>query len=138
LSRFSSRRFVFMPSAITVSGVSFELPNGRALFNDISFSLETKLTALVGPNGVGKSCLAWLVAGELSPAAGSISTKREVTYFPQRESPPGISVQDYLAEHYSWSLIGEKLLEGIERGSLCSTLSGGEWMRVRLASVMND
>lgn len=34
--------------------------------------------------------------------------------------------------------MGEKLLTGIERENLCTTLSGGQWMRVRLANTLND
>lgn len=127
-----------MSSIITVSGVSFELPNGRILFQNISFSLNAKLTALVGPNGVGKTCLAKLIAGELESTVGRIRKNGAVTYFPQRETPNSLSVEDYLASRYSWSLLGEKLLAGIDRSTLCSNLSGGQWMRVRLAATIRD
>ena len=43
-----------MNSIVAVRGVSFELSNGRELFNNLNFSLARKLIALVGPNGVGK------------------------------------------------------------------------------------
>lgn len=127
-----------MPSIITVSGVSFELPNGRPLFNNISFSLNSKLTALVGPNGVGKTCLAKLITGDFSPTIGTIHKNGDVAFFPQREPPKSISVADYLATRYSWSVLGEKLLTGIDRTTLCSNLSGGQWIRVRLASTIDD
>ena len=127
-----------MSSIIIVSGVSFELPNGRILFQNISFSLSAKLTALVGPNGVGKTCLAKLIAGELESTVGRIRKNGAVTYFPQRETPNSLSVEDYLASRYSWSLLGEKLIAGIDRSTLCSNLSGGQWMRVRLAATMRD
>ncbi len=125
-----------MPSIVTFSGVSFELPNGRALFTNVSFSLHSRLTALVGPNGVGKTCLAKLIAGDLSPAKGAIRRSGAVSFFHQRETPRSIPVEAYLASRYSRSIPGEKLLAGIGRAVLCSDLSGGQWMRVRLASTI--
>lgn len=56
-----------MHSIVTARDVTFELPNGRVLFQNINFTLDTKLTALVGPNGVGKTCLAKLISGESEP-----------------------------------------------------------------------
>lgn len=127
-----------MPSIITVNGVSFELPNGRTLFTNISFTLNSKMTALVGPNGVGKTCLAKLIAGDLSPTIGTVRKSGAVAFFSQREIPESIPVEDYLSLRYSWSVLGEKLLTGIDQTALCSNLSGGQWMRVRLASTIDD
>lgn len=112
--------------------VSLELSSGRPLFSRLHFSLEPKLNALVGPNGVGKTTFARLLAEEIPPSAGSIHRHGSVTYFPQRLTAPEIPVAEYLAE-YSWSALGETLLSGIPWDQPCATLSGGQWMRVRLA-----
>lgn len=56
--------------ALTLDRVSYRLADGRALFSDLSFSFEPRLTALVGANGVGKSVLAQLLAGTLQPQQG--------------------------------------------------------------------
>jgi ATPase subunit of ABC transporter with duplicated ATPase domains len=45
-----------MNAIVAVCGVLFELSNGRELFNNLNFSLDSKLIALVGRNGVGKTC----------------------------------------------------------------------------------
>lgn len=127
-----------MPSTVSVSRVSFELPNGRKLFKNLNFTLDSKTTALVGPNGVGKTTLAKLIAGELSPQEGSIRRNMAVSFFRQREQPQEISVEDYLRDRYTWSILGDRLLEGIDRDLCCSKLSGGQWMRVRLAATIND
>lgn len=127
-----------MQSNVTLSGVSFELENGRTLFQNLSFSLGPDLTALVGPNGIGKSTLAKLIAGEIQPSEGNIKVQGKVTFFNQNEAPKNIHVYEYLAENYSWSLLGDKLLEGIDQEKNCTELSGGQWMRVRLANSLSE
>jgi ATPase subunit of ABC transporter with duplicated ATPase domains len=124
-------------SSIVVRGVSLELANGRTLFSDLDFALGNGLTALVGPNGVGKTCLAKVIAGELAPTTGAVRRHGPVRLFPQRESPASVTVATYLADH-EWSLNAERLLHGIDRDSACTALSGGQWMRVRLAHALND
>lgn len=127
-----------MFSTITLSDVSFELSDGRILFKNININLNTQLTALVGPNGIGKTCLAKIIAEDLLPTSGLIKKNGEINFFSQREVPPDETVSNYLLTKYSWSLLGEFLLSGIERSTHCSDLSGGEWMRVRLAATLKE
>lgn len=126
-----------MSTVVTMRGVSFELPNGRELFQNIQLSLGDGLTALVGPNGAGKTTLAKLIQGELKPSAGQIRREQATRFFAQREEPAAISVGEYLSADYQWSALGDALLEGIDHESPCTTLSGGQWMRVRLARVLD-
>lgn len=59
---------------IDVNGVSFALPDGRTLLDDVSFRVgERSTTALIGANGAGKTTLLRMIRGELAPDEGSIS-----------------------------------------------------------------
>ena len=61
-------------SHIDVSHVSFTLPDGRVLLDDVSFRVgDGTVAALVGANGAGKTTLMKLVAGDLQPDSGSIT-----------------------------------------------------------------
>lgn len=50
--------------------VSYQFANGETLFADISVTLQHRRVGLVGRNGSGKSLLARLLMGELSPTSG--------------------------------------------------------------------
>jgi len=126
-----------MQNIAIFNGVTFETPNGRRLFSNLNFTLGSQLTALVGPNGVGKTCLAQLLSGELLPTEGNIRRNSSLTFFPQRQTPEPVTVEQFLSSDYQWSELGDKLLAAIDRQSLCTHLSGGEWMRVRLARVVD-
>ena len=57
---------------ISLDGVSVEL-GGRAIFNDVSFSVEKgEFVAILGPNGAGKTTLFRLLLGLLKPTKGQI------------------------------------------------------------------
>ena len=56
---------------VDVAGVAQVLPDGRVLFDDVSFRVgEGAKVALVGPNGAGKTTLLRMVAGDLPVRAG--------------------------------------------------------------------
>ncbi len=56
---------------IAVSGLAYAHPGGDLLFSDVSFRLAPgRHTGLVGANGVGKSTLLRILAGELEAAEG--------------------------------------------------------------------
>jgi len=59
---------------VDVSGVRYELPDGRVLLADVSFRVgEGAKVALVGANGAGKTTLLRIVTGELTPHAGAVT-----------------------------------------------------------------
>ncbi|HEY0685411.1 MAG TPA: ATP-binding cassette domain-containing protein [Steroidobacter sp.] len=127
-----------MSPIVVVRDVAYELANGRELFKNLSFPLSAVRSALVGPNGVGKTTLARLIAGELEPTHGSIQRHGPVKVFAQRQQPQAITVAEFLADRHEWSLTRERLLANIDRQALCTQLSGGQWTRVRLAQALED
>ncbi|GEP03019.1 ABC-F family ATP-binding cassette domain-containing protein [Methylobacterium oxalidis] len=64
-----------MSAFITLSRLSWATPDGRPLFSDIDLALGPERTGLVGRNGVGKSTLLRLIAGDLQPGSGSVSVR---------------------------------------------------------------
>ncbi len=62
-----------MPASVTLSNLSWSTPDGRPLFSNIDLSFGAERTGLVGRNGVGKSTLLQLIAGELQPQTGSVA-----------------------------------------------------------------
>lgn len=57
-----------------MSGVRYELPDGRVLLEDVSFRVgDGAKVALVGANGAGKTTLLRIVTGELAPHAGVVT-----------------------------------------------------------------
>jgi ATPase subunit of ABC transporter with duplicated ATPase domains len=59
---------------VDVAGVRHTLPDGRVLLDDVSFRVGDGVrAALVGENGAGKTTLLRIVAGDLTPEAGSVA-----------------------------------------------------------------
>ena len=60
---------------VEVAHVHHALPDGRVLLDDASFRVgEGAVAALVGPNGSGKTTLIRLIAGDLTPQSGTVTT----------------------------------------------------------------
>ena len=59
---------------VDVQKLSCVLPDGRVLFDDVSFRVgDGAKTALVGANGTGKTTLLRMIAGDLAPASGQVA-----------------------------------------------------------------
>ncbi|HEY3712057.1 MAG TPA: ABC-F family ATP-binding cassette domain-containing protein [Amycolatopsis sp.] len=70
-------------ACIVVSGLSFSWPDDTPVFDRLSCTIPGGRTGLVAPNGAGKSTLLKLIAGELRPAEGSVTTEGVLGYLPQ-------------------------------------------------------
>lgn len=87
-------------AVLSVSDVTHRFGDLTVL-EDVSFSLEPgTVTAIVGPNGCGKTTLLRIVAGVLQPTAGTIDRptgSRPLGYLPQRPGfRPGFTVRETL------------------------------------------
>ncbi|MEU0647817.1 ABC-F family ATP-binding cassette domain-containing protein [Streptomyces umbrinus] len=71
------------PTSITCTSLSFAWPDGTSVFDDLQVAFGPGRTGLVGVNGSGKSTLLKLIAGELTPADGTVRVAGEVGYLPQ-------------------------------------------------------
>ena len=74
-------------TAITLDRVSFLLPDGSPLFSGLDGHFDDRRSGLVGRNGVGKSVLARIIAGELAPTAGQVMRHGRVRYVAQFIDP---------------------------------------------------
>jgi ATPase subunit of ABC transporter with duplicated ATPase domains len=60
---------------LDVQRLSYALADGRVLFEDVSFRVGDRTrTALVGANGTGKTTLLRVIAGDLTPLSGSVTS----------------------------------------------------------------
>lgn len=82
-------------SSITLSRLAWSTPHGRSLFSDLDLSFGRERAGLVGRNGVGKTTLLKLVAGDLQPHAGSVSVNGTLGLLRQTvQVGPGETVAD--------------------------------------------
>ena len=121
---------------LTLEGVSHVLPDGRTLFSDLNETFDARHTGLVGRNGVGKTVLARILAGQVTPSTGRCLRSGRVHYLAQQVAmPEGSSVA---------SLAGVRAvldaLARIEAGSVAPEdfeAVGEQWdMRERLGQAL--
>ncbi|TRX74496.1 ABC-F family ATP-binding cassette domain-containing protein [Pseudomonas mangiferae] len=86
-----------LPALLALDALTFLLPDGSPLFEDLTERLDARPTGLVGRNGVGKSVLARLLAGQLPPSRGRIDRWTTVRYLPQTLDPGHLPSVAHLA-----------------------------------------
>lgn len=70
--------------AIEVQSVSFSYPDGTTPLENVSFRVPTgSVTALIGPNGVGKTTLLEVIAGQKQAGEGHVRLDSEIGYMRQ-------------------------------------------------------
>ncbi len=153
-----------MPASITVSRLGWSAPDGRPVLSDLDLSFGSERTGLVGRNGVGKSTLLKLIAGELPPTTGTIAVTGTLGVLRQAvQTDPGETVADLFdataalallrraesgdadAEDLAradWTL-EQRMAEAVGRlgldaapGTRLATLSGGQRTRMALAALV--
>lgn len=82
-------------SYLALEDVSYVLPDGTPLFSGLNETFDLRRTGLVGRNGVGKTLLARILAGQLPPAHGRCVQSGPVHYLAQQVTPSaGATVAD--------------------------------------------
>ncbi|MFB7423550.1 ABC-F family ATP-binding cassette domain-containing protein [Streptomyces hydrogenans] len=71
------------PVFLSATSLSFSWPDGTEVFDDLRVTVGPGRTGLVGTNGSGKSTLLRLLAGELAPTAGSVTSSGRIGHLPQ-------------------------------------------------------
>jgi ATP-binding cassette subfamily F protein 2 len=118
---------------------------------DLGFDMDSR-TALVGPNGVGKSTLLRLMTGKLSPTGGSVTrhTHLKLGLYSQHSAEQldlTKSALDFVRDKYSeksqdyqyWrQQLGRYGLTGDSQTSLMGTLSDGQKSRIVFALLAID
>jgi ATPase subunit of ABC transporter with duplicated ATPase domains len=82
-----------MTALLELSDVTIVTPTGRPLFDGIRMRVGRERVALVGRNGVGKSTLLAVLAGDAEPHAGRVRARGKPYYVPQAVgSRPSLSL----------------------------------------------
>jgi len=100
---------------VDVSGVRYELPDGRVLLDDVSFRVgDGAKVALVGANGAGKTTLLRIITGEITPHAGAITRSGGLGVMRQMVGRGASTVHELLL-----SVSPPRLREAAERVESC-------------------
>lgn len=123
-------------SLLALQGAAFGWPGGQRLFSNLDILIDRRRTGLVGRNGVGKSALARVLAGELELVAGRRTCTGRVHYVPQHVAcPVGATVAAVAGVQMAIDALGR-----IEAGSVDPAdfaLVGDRWdIRQRLVELL--
>jgi len=73
-----------MQNYLSAVELGYRLPDGRFLFNNLTFSYSAVRAGLVGANGIGKTTLIEILAGKREPSVGAVNRCGRVSYLPQQ------------------------------------------------------
>ncbi|PWL96679.1 MAG: ABC transporter ATP-binding protein [Clostridiales bacterium] len=149
---------------LELKNVSFEATGEtgkKEILRNISVKTDERFVAITGPNGGGKSTLAKLIAGILTPSEGQIyldgeditplsvteRAKRGVSFaFQQPVRFKGITVKDLITIASGRKIGVSEACEYLSEVGLCArdyidrevnaSLSGGELKRIEIATVL--
>ncbi|PSP87087.1 ribosome biogenesis/translation initiation ATPase RLI [Halobacteriales archaeon QS_4_69_34] len=142
------------PRTVATGDPLVEYPAIEKSYGEGEFSLtvesgaifENEVLGVVGPNGIGKSTFAELIAGRLDPDAGSLDTQLQVAYKPQYieiDRPMRVDAflssitTDFGTSYWQTEIAQPLQLERIMEQSL-TDLSGGERQRVAIAACLSE
>jgi len=142
------------PRTAATGDVVIEYPELAKSYGEGEFSLtveageirENEVLGVVGPNGIGKSTFAKLLAGRLDPDEGAVPARMDIAYKPQYveiDQPMRVdaflaSITDDFGTSYWNTEIAEPLkLDPVMEQNL-TDLSGGERQRVAIAACLSE
>ena len=137
-----------MTAYLDVRGLAFGTPDGRPLAADLSFSLgKSEILLVKGPNGIGKSSLLEILAGNRAPLSGRVQwnvQKSRIFYLPQlhnREFHISLTLRDILTfsqklSDAELSVTCRGLLTPDQLELSWNTASGGERQRTLLCRAL--
>ncbi len=132
----------------TIEGLTKKWPDRTVCENFEALVTRGEKVAIIGKNGVGKTTLCKMLAGELEPDAGKITWGHEATvgYLAQdhRESiPDGTTAAEWLhsfdpkaTNEEIRGMLGKMLFKGEEGLKPTHALSGGEAVRLIFSKLM--
>lgn len=152
---------------LSVHDLSFRLPDGRPLFENLNLAFGAERTGLVGRNGIGKSSLISILAGDLQPTSGAVRGNGRVALLRQmadvgddetvaslfgvvdrlallekieagRASVEEIAEADWTLEARLDRALADVGLTGISPARPLAILSGGQRTRAALAALAFD
>ena len=114
-----------MACSITLSKLTWSTPDGRQLFSDLDLTFGAERTGLVGRNGVGKSTLLALIAGDLQPVSGGISVQGSLARTLQtQQAGADATIADFFGLRDEFDL-----LDRAEAGlATADELANADWM----------
>lgn len=68
---------------IIIHQLSYLLSSGKSIFSSLDLVINKRKVGLIGENGIGKSTLLKIIAGELKPLIGTVETQGKVAYLSQ-------------------------------------------------------
>lgn len=148
---------------LELRNISYEVKDAqenREILKDINLSVDNHFVAVTGPNGGGKSTLAKIIAGILTPTSGQIlldgkditplgiteRAKAGISYaFQQPVHFKGLTVKDLITLAAGRSMSVSEICNILSEVGLCAkeyidreinaSLSGGELKRIEIAMI---
>jgi ATP-binding cassette subfamily E protein 1 len=141
------------PRAVSTAETLLEYPDVSKSYGEGEFSLdvaggvihEEEVLGIVGPNGIGKSTFAKLLAGRIEPDGDPLELGLEIAYKPQYvEADDAIRVDAFLSsitDDFGTSYWTTEIAQPLQLAPIMeqqlTDLSGGERQRVAIAACLS-